>query len=306
MIVESPVTGISAMPGAADHVATVGEATHRYVLGDDVARVCADLIFQQTAFLASCTDLVRAPAGTFWLEWTDGHMAAADVDRRAHQHRRAGMLVCADATGRRGRIQTFWAEPEGGDPIAAPGSIEFDFDEDLSRLCDKEEYWPLVPPRSSPLDQILSHVRLRLEPCWLDYYRRESSGPGGLAKTLAQVSETLWVDPGILSAFSILLALKSDVRLTKPDLTKLNAARRKRGKPDLMDYVEVSASIFRPEPSWRLGDHGGRSRARLHHVRGHFVRRKNNIFWRSAHMRGDAHLGAAPRKTVHLSLGQRP
>jgi hypothetical protein len=47
---------------------------------------------------------------------------------------------------------------------------------------------------------------------------------------------------------------------------------------------------------------GSRRPARLHHVRGHLVRREDRIFWRMAHLRGQALQGLVRSRTVCLSF----
>jgi hypothetical protein len=48
----------------------------------------------------------------------------------------------------------------------------------------------------------------------------------------------------------------------------------------------------------------GRLSPRLHHVRGHIVRRGASVFWRSPHMRGSARLGQVRSRTVDLTYGK--
>jgi hypothetical protein len=43
---------------------------------------------------------------------------------------------------------------------------------------------------------------------------------------------------------------------------------------------------------------------RLHHVRGHIVRREDRIFWRKPHLRGDASQGQVRSRTVCLSFAR--
>jgi hypothetical protein len=47
---------------------------------------------------------------------------------------------------------------------------------------------------------------------------------------------------------------------------------------------------------------GSRRPPRLHHVRGHLVRREDRVFWRMAHLRGHALEGLVRSRTVCLSF----
>jgi hypothetical protein len=48
----------------------------------------------------------------------------------------------------------------------------------------------------------------------------------------------------------------------------------------------------------------GRQSPRLHHVRGHLVRRDHRVFWRIPHLRGSGFRGAVRSRTVCLSFGR--
>jgi hypothetical protein len=52
--------------------ARVAECPLRFVLGDDLTRVSAELAFADGARLAGCLDLLRVPARQLWVEWNDG------------------------------------------------------------------------------------------------------------------------------------------------------------------------------------------------------------------------------------------
>ena len=48
----------------------------------------------------------------------------------------------------------------------------------------------------------------------------------------------------------------------------------------------------------------GRRSPRLHHVRGHLVRRDSQVFWRLPHLRGNASRGVVRSRTVCLSFAR--
>jgi hypothetical protein len=87
-------------------------------------------------------------------------------------------------------------------------------------------------------------------------------------------------------------------------LERLNQARLKAGRAPLLEHTEVSAPLL---PEYRAsGGRGGpehvRRGPRLHHVRGHLVRRGSQLFWRVPHLRGSAHAGVVRTRTVTWTL----
>jgi hypothetical protein len=54
------------------------------------------------------------------------------------------------------------------------------------------------------------------------------------------------------------------------------------------------------------GEHGCRRSPRLHHVRGHLVRRGSRLFWRVPHLRGSARAGRVCTRTVTWTFGAAP
>ncbi len=85
----------------------------------------------------------------------------------------------------------------------------------------------------------------------------------------------------------------------------INRKRRAHGRPTLLDHIEVRASLDSIQQSEPGGSEPtGRQSPRLHHVRGHLVRRDNHIFWRVPHLRGSAARGMVRSRTIHLSFAR--
>lgn len=70
--------------------------------------------------------------------------------------------------------------------------------------------------------------------------------------------------------------------------SKLNRSREARGRSSLLDYTEMRIASPEPLPSLGAVAQTDLRNVRLHHVRGHLVRRSGAIFWRMAHLRGAA------------------
>src|ERR1700677_5002101 len=54
---------------AADCAAQVAAAPIRYVLSDELTRLCTALAYSKGARTLACADLVRVPAEAVWVEW---------------------------------------------------------------------------------------------------------------------------------------------------------------------------------------------------------------------------------------------
>jgi hypothetical protein len=82
-------------------------------------------------------------------------------------------------------------------------------------------------------------------------------------------------------------------------LERLNKARARSGKAALLEQIEVFAPILSEYKcgSDRASEASRRTR-RLHHVRGHLVRRGSTLFWRVPHLRGNARAGTIRTRTV--------
>jgi hypothetical protein len=88
------------------------------------------------------------------------------------------------------------------------------------------------------------------------------------------------------------------------DLARLNLARERRGLPPLLEHVEVTASLAGRSAAGQAaaGSAPGSARGkRLHHVRGHLVRRGDRVFWRAPHLRGKPELGEVKTRTVRVT-----
>src|SRR5580704_8061044 len=110
------------LTGPNDFAHKVAECPLRFVMADDLTRASAELAFADGDRLASCLDLLRIPAPSLWVEWSDavhqqvihdcGVVAQPDP---AAPGRRAGLLLRATPNGRSGIARTFWSAstPDG-------------------------------------------------------------------------------------------------------------------------------------------------------------------------------------------------
>jgi hypothetical protein len=305
-IVEDRTSGVlSHLNGAAEYASRVALCPIRYVLSDELTRLCTALAYSKGSRTVACADLLHVPAETVWVEWCEAPWRAEleqygfglDAQDCARSGRR-GAFIQSSTDGRRGLVRTFWSDKDNAlDVLASSMEAYFDFDtpvdEDPRPMDD--EHRPTVSVSDGKNGDLLHQcLRFRYERTWDVYYRQARCS---LAST--QALGTIAIDIPVLLAFLMLLGIRSGVSLHPTDYTRLNRSRAKAGRPVLLDHVEVRSPL--PAPNHFAGassaNTAGRAR-RLHHVRGHLVRRGNTIFWRIPHLRGNSRVGSIRTRTV--------
>ena len=109
----------------------------------------------------------------------------------------------------------------------------------------------------------------------------------------------------MLLALFLLMAIRAGLVHTRVCPVRLNAKRVRLGRPPLLEHIDVSSPVFAAAPvPHRPGDAPVTLRRgpRLHHVRGHIVRRHDAVYWRGPHWRGHVRLGCVRSRTVELQL----
>jgi hypothetical protein len=266
---------------AAECAAEVAGAPIRFVLSDDLTRLCTALAYSKGARTLACADLLRVPAESVWIEWCSEPWER-ELERYGFQRSkepsgrgdRRGVLLRASRDGRRGLLRTFWSGDAPGDVLA--GSVEAYFDLDTPEGEDPEP-----PPGESPA---LSEAQRKA--VW-----RHALG-------------TVVIDVPLILGFLLLLGTRSGLPQRPQSFERLNRSRLKAGKPALLEHIDVCAPILPGHARWDTGEMAGvRKSPRLHHVRGHLVRRGGQLFWRLPHLRGSAALGTVRTRTVTWIVG---
>jgi hypothetical protein len=107
------------------------------------------------------------------------------------------------------------------------------------------------------------------------------------------------IDIPIVIAFFLLLGSRSGLPQQPQSLERLNRTRVKSGKAALLDHIDVRAPLLPAYSSDDVSREANNRRSpRLHHVRGHLVRRGSELFWRVPHLRGSARHGTVHSRTV--------
>lgn len=264
------------LPGAGSFSDQLADCPHRYALGDDAARAVAEEAFGGGKVIAEAVDIIRMPGETVWLEWWETPELYGNRDDAATR-RQVGLLVEADETLHRGSITSFW-KTVGTAVMLSPGRVVFDLDAAPSggnRLATSEA--------GHPVNALFENARLTIDREWVAYYSSSGAGnsPGLHSAILAQVAPDL----PMAASFAMLMMATDVFERRTLNLDKLNRQRNKVGKPRLSEMTEL---LLR----WGSSDAGRGARQssgpdmRLHHVRGHLVRRLDRVFWRRPHLRG--------------------
>jgi hypothetical protein len=302
------------LDSTADHAEQVRTCPTRYVLADDLTRLCADVAYSKGARTVACADLLHIPAPTLWVEWCNEpwrsalqHYGFPLIEGACQWVGRRGALIKSSLDGRRGVVRTFWSSGESEAEVLAC-SLEAFFDFDAQEGEGPESPDCKESPQAIQVrdeiradgDDVLARCfRFRYERSWSEYYEK-----AGLAEA---VRSALWrhslgsiaMDIPMLLTFVLLLSTRSGLPHRSSDYERLNCARQKSGKIALLDHILVRSPIL-PEynEQQRTDQHGTRRGPRLHRVRGHLVRRGSSLFWRVPHLRGSARAGIVNSRTV--------
>jgi hypothetical protein len=311
-IVENTKDGsIAHLNGAAAFATDINACATRYVLSDELASLCTALAYSKGASTLACADLLHVPAERVWVEWAEapwrnelaryGFNSPVDSSNPG----RRGVFIQSTPQGRRGLLRTFWADGESELNVLS-SSMEAYFDFDTRAGEDPEVYGRQSRSSICVSDNALGDAdilrrcfRFRFERSWQNYYERAQLSSVQAAALTHHVLGTIAIDMPVLLAFFLLLATRPGLPRRPLMLERLNKARARSGKPALLEQIEVFAPLL-PEYKSGLGSGSEASRRlrRLHHVRGHLVRRGSSLFWRVPHLRGNARAGSIRTRTV--------
>ncbi len=298
------------LPGAARFIEDIRNCPLRFVLSDELARCCTQLAYAEGDRLSSCLDLLHVPARSLWVEWADGPrrkaleaIPALEVPAGVPACR-AGALVTASPDCRSGRLRTFWSTNERA--YLSPTITVFDFDRRPEPPA-RGGRWVgdvVLGMHGEPaLQDLLDHLRFRFDDEWARYYRDRCTASELRIKVLRAALASCAFDAPMLMGFFLLLGARGLLPRSDVSQERINRVRCRAGKPGLLEHVEVSAPLAGPagRPA-QLSGEPSRLGPRLHHVRGHIVRRGPAVFWRAPHLRGNARAGLVRSRTVMLNF----
>jgi hypothetical protein len=286
----------------------------RYVLSDELTRLCTALAYSKGARTLVCTDLLHVPAEHVWIEWTEapwrnelacyGFKNASDVCSG-----RRGVFIRSNLEGRQGLIRTFWTSG-GSESEVCCSSMEAYFDFDTTEGDEpapfdgqRRPFFGVSDTAVGKADILRRCFRFRFERSWQDYYDVGQLTAGQSAAVSRHALGSIAIDIPVVLAFFLLLSTRPNLPRRPLMLERLNRARSKSGKPRLLDQIEVFSPLLSEYlPSHDRSSGIGRRASRLHHVRGHLVRRGSQIFWRVPHLRGRARVGVIHSRTVTWTI----
>jgi hypothetical protein len=305
------------LPGAEGFRNAICKCPLRYVLSADLVSCATQLAYAEGDRVAGCLDLIHVPAQDVWIEWPEQPRLATlreipslEVNTGRVNAKWAGSLVRATPHCRSGTIRTFWSTSEEL-AYLSPMITSFNLDESM-RKCRTTDptIWrgdAVLQLKEEPaIDELLEYFRFQLDDEWAKYYHERAQDSALREAILRACLRHCAFDPPMLMAFALLLGARDLLPRQTINRDRLNRARNSAGRPPLLEHIEVSAPIN----ILRAPDHGQANDARrlsprLHHVRGHIVRRGSAVFWRSPHLRGNARIGRVRSRTVILKFATR-
>jgi hypothetical protein len=137
---------------------------------------------------------------------------------------------------------------------------------------------------------------------WQRYYRAVAGTAAMQRQVIERSLAAVAFDIPLLALF-LLMSIRQDLLREPVDLRRLNSKRLRLGKRPLLEHLRISAPVWSPVAAVNPVQHDPERRGRrLHHVRGHLVRRQDTVYWRGPHWRGHMRLGSVRTRTVSLTL----
>jgi hypothetical protein len=312
-LVKSNSTGkVTRLSGASDFAAEIARCPTRYVLTDELTRVCAALAYSKGSRTLSFMDVIHAPSERVWIEWCEapwqqelsryGFSVAAHSSRAAG---RRGALVHSSPDGRRGFVRTFWSRGDSEcDIFASAMEAHYDLDtprttEDTACTVQAHRTYRVVDNEVADAATLRDCFWFSFESSWASYYESARVSTENLQRIATIALGTIALDIPLLLSFCLLLSTRASLPQRSSDLVRLNSCRVRDHRAPLLEHIEVYAPLL---PDCRESSDGPglatRRGPRLHHVRGHLVRRQNQLFWRIPHLRGSARAGKLKARTV--------
>jgi hypothetical protein len=312
LVVQDPASGREMrLSGAESCARQVAGCASRYVLSDDLTRLCANLAYSKGARNLECADLLHVPAETLWIEWCQAPWQGAlecygfyrPMDGLERGGRR-GALIHSSPTGRSGTVRTFWTVGDGLEVLASSMEAYFDLDtlEGEEPESPDGQRGPGIRVRDGECrgeDVLARCFRFRYERTWSEYYGSAALSHLENMAVARHVLGTIAIDIPLLLAFLLLLASRTNLPRRVQTFERLNRARHRSGRLPLLDHTEVHSPMLPEYVACHSPDpHGTRRSPRLHYVRGHLMRRGAQVYWRVPHLRGSVRSGVIRTRTV--------
>jgi hypothetical protein len=307
---------ITHLNNAACFAQEIAACPTRYVLSDDLTRLCTALAYSKGASTLSCADCLRIPAECVWVEWCElpwrmelNRYGFRNIEPTQVAAGRRGIFIRSDPTGRSGSMRSFWTLGEADtDVLASSMEAYFDFDtpEGEAPVAPDSAHRPNIhvfDDEAARADILHRCFRFRYEVTWAQYYANAKLSPKEAEAIARHALGAIAIKVPVVLAFLLLLASRPALPRRPLGLERLNRSRTKSGKLPLLEHVEVFSPLLAEYPAGGTESANSRRPSRLHHVRGHLVRRGSQLFWRVPHLRGSARAGIIRSRTVTWTVG---
>jgi hypothetical protein len=309
-VVENLLNGShTRLSGAMDGAMDLERCPIRYVLDDALISLCTDLAYSHGTTVMDCADLIRVPAQNTWVEWCNKPWQHAlnrnGLDGEPSDGPPAGhygVHTRASGDGRRGVMRAFWSVGDHElDVHASSTQARFYLDDAGAPLLPDEPAVLRVAARELDPEAILGRCfHFEFEDSWARYYREAAPSAPQQQEILHRSIGVVALAVPALLAFFLLLTTRAGLPQYQSQLQRLNRDRIQRGRAPLADHIKVSVPLLPPyrEAQTEAASAGARRHPRLHHVRGHLVRRNDRLIWRVPHLRGRSQAGTLKSRTV--------
>jgi hypothetical protein len=284
-----------------------------FEISADVGRMAALISSRNsTAKIAEIMPFCRVPFHAAWFEWRG---ASADYKPEGpiyhpDKPERFGVLYLVDGADHAKATLVFAWGSRGVGVNVCPFAAKMDWSDNPSISDDMRitpvdlnlqyfrETGTFKNDSDEDIRQLIKRGAIVINPLMRGYWTQLLVASRG--RKVPQDVVQSWADDinGEPAFAEALLAVVNSRNLVKisdddQDLTKINRARVKRGKPPMLQFRKVTVSLSRGATA-RSAKSGDGS-IPLHVVRGHFKVRKSGIYWWSPFWRGDAAAGVVSR-----------
>jgi hypothetical protein len=267
---------------------------------------------------AAAMQFCRLPFPLVWFEWIGPaaalgvHAAKDDADASRPVPDRMGVLIQAkDEALSAGIVAYAWSHKQTGawvcplattfDWSAAPGSVPTvipDFQSASEFVDGMRRFRQYSKDRPDDLLALRGRHGVVPNPWTSSFFAGVIKRDPSVARRLVEAAwQDIQGEQRFVEAILAVLNCRNLVDKTdEEDLAKLNKARKRAGKPALLQYRRVIVSLSRvTERKSKAGAQNTVRGVPLHIVRGHPKVRKTGIYWWSPFLRGDEQYGRVER-----------
>lgn len=310
-----------------EDIASTLKECPRFVLDRNATLMIHNVSISSPYSMLSAFDICRLPYPKMWIEFDYSHRdewlkalaaggyAVAKHDEASPPSRLGFLIEAQDDEGRVIEVLPLWSHP-----LSEPVGLNYchlalridmrpDFvptEEELKRarqmsIRDEKSNWERTPRDTEAMIELSTRTDA-VEPARMKHIWDRMRGTPTERKIEELARFDLRAEWSVSIALLVVLNSRNLIDYgEETDMTKLNKARTKRGKPPLLSHREIVLDLSKVQKRRISGDGmGDRAASQAHLVRGHIKVRKTGAFWWSSHVRGE---GAEIRKPTYRVTG---